>query len=133
MKFPNLTDTQYLIYYLKRSKKSVEDYENFANSIVHILEEDDIAFIDKVYQVQHINIRPYLFTVSNSTPDSFKSFMTYVHHYLQKAEYSQNDIKSISLHIDNSQACTVKILLDLLKSSTLMLVSLLFLMQYYFL
>jgi hypothetical protein len=133
MKLTNLTDTQYLIYYLKRSKKTVEDYENFINSVFHILEDDDIAFIDKVYQTQHINIRPYLFTVYTNTPDAFKSFMTYVHHYLQKAEYSQTDIESLNLRFDKNQACTLKILLDLLKSSNLMLVSLLFLMQYYFL
>jgi hypothetical protein len=134
MKVSNLTDTQYLMYNLKRTKKTIDDYDAFSSDLSLILTADEIEYIDKVYQTQYINIRPYLFTVHTTTSHAFKSFLVYVHHYLKKAEYNIEDINALNVFNKSSiYSYNVQILLNLLKYSNLMMVSVLFLMQYYFL
>jgi len=135
MKVSNLTDTQYLLYHLKRTKKTIDDYDAFISNLNLILTSDDIEYVDKLHQTQYVNISPYLFTVHTSTSHAFKSFLVYVHHYLKKSEYNPKDINALNVLGKStvSSCCNVQILLELLKYSNLMMVSILFLMQSYFL
>lgn len=136
MKLSNLTDTQYLLYYLRRTKSSIDDYETFINNLSHMIDANDMAFIDKVHQLHYINVTPYLYTIHRNTSHAFKSFLVYVHHYLKKSEYNSNDIDAINVFIESNHiitCCNVQTFLNLLKHSNLMMVSILFLMQYYFL
>jgi hypothetical protein len=136
MKLSNLTDTQYLTYYLKRAKKSIDHYEAFVAGMLDAYNETDLEFADKVYQTYFIDIRPYLYTINNITTHEYATFLTYVHHYLRKGDYNEKEIKMISQvkgDIDTITNINVHGLVNLLKCSNLMLVSVLFLMQYYFL
>jgi hypothetical protein len=133
MKLSNLTDTQYLIYYFRRTKGSIDDYEAFINNLSHIIDADDMAFIDKVHQLHYINITPYLYTIHTNTSRAFKSFLVYVYHYLKKSEYNSKDVDAVYESNQIITCCNVQTFLNLLKYSNLMMVSILFLMQYYFL
>lgn len=136
MKLSNLTDTQYLTYYLKRTKQSIDDYETFVTGLSFTCTEPDLEFVDKVYQTYYIDIRPYLYTVNNINQHEYMAFLTYLHHYLRKAEYSEKEIEIVALvkgEIYTLTSMNVHSFIMLLKCSNLMMVTVLFLMQYYFL
>jgi hypothetical protein len=132
MKLSNLTDSQYLTYYLKRAQKTIDDYETFAVG----LSVECIEYAEKVYQTYYIDICPYLYTINNISPHAYSAFLTYLHHYLMKADYNDREIAlliQVKSEIHKPTNVNLHGLVMLLKCSNLMLVSVLFLMQYYFL
>lgn len=136
MKLSNLTDTQYLTYYNKRVKKSIDDYEIFISNLSFTLNEIELEFMNKVFQTYYIDIRPYLYTINNITTREYVAFLNYLHHYLWKVEYNDKEMTilyKVKDEIDISKITNIKGFMMLLKCSNLMMVTVLFLMQYYFL
>lgn len=126
MKVTHLHDSQYLAYFLRRNKLHIDDYETFLDNIKNTLNEKDTIYINKVHQNMHIDLRPYLFTMNFIPLKMLTSFLMFSNHYFKKSGYD-----NIVFH--HTQHDNVLFFLQTVQHSNLMLLSMLHIMQYYFL
>lgn len=125
-----MRDTQYLMYYLKKNKQNLEDYEDFCSKEQSSSEHTD--FINEVWETMCINLLPYIFTIANISDKEFRSLLIY---YIQHAVSAELDVSVISEHIKHEMRLekdNIETFITFCKSNKVILVSFLSIMQYYF-
>lgn len=126
-----IKDTQYLMYYLKKHKKEVQEYKDFCSLEQFSQDTDD--YIETVLNDYAIDLWPYLYTVHMITSTEFNSFLIY---YVRHASSSDIDVDTVSDYFANKKNITtltnIAKLLSITKKDPLILISLLSVMQYYF-
>ena len=127
-----LTDTQYLMYLIKKRRISLEEYEEFCNGNVIF---PYIEKINDVWDNNSIDIQPYLFTVDELSRKEFLNFLMFLKHYIDDAEIKSNKIENIITNYKNNEntSSNVDNIVELISENNELLVSLLYIMQYYFL
>lgn len=130
-----LTDTQYLMYLIKKKRITLEDYEEFCNGNVVF---PYIEKINDVWDNNSIDIQPYLFTVDELSRKEFVTFLMFFKRYIDDAEITSNKIEDIMSNYkqvknDENTSSNVDNIVELLSENNELLVSLLYIMQYYFL
>lgn len=130
-----LTDTQYLVYLIKKKRITLEDYEEFCNGNVVF---PYIEKINDVWDKNSIDIQPYLFTVDELSRKEFITFLMFFKRYIDDAEITSNKIAEIMINykqVKNNEntSSNVDNIVELIGENNELLVSILYIMQYYFL
>lgn len=115
--FHHLTDTQYLLHFVRLHRVSLEKYKSFCQFV------SNSDFADNVTRIQHenaINIIPYLFTSIVVDTQTFLRFLMYCSRYLDLPNFHTV-----------SDPCLY--LMDLLNGNVADMIIIILLMQYYFL
>lgn len=120
-------DAQYLLYYLKKHKKNMQEYKTFCSAIE--LSKENEEYIKNVLNTCSIDLYPYLYTVHMITITEFNSFLIYYIQHASSVDINVNKASDVLTHSDKSN---VEKLLSIIMSDTLVLISLLSLMQYFF-
>lgn len=125
-----MRDTQYLMYYLKKTKEDIEVYNDFCSTNKSVLDKKD--FINKTWKDYSIDLYPYLYTINNITFTEFKSFLIY---FIQHALAVDINVSKISaLFYENNKICgnNLDLFYSIVMGDKMILISLLSVMQYYF-
>lgn len=122
-----IKDAQYLMYYLRKHKKNVQEYKTFC-SVLQLSNEYD-EYIMEVLNNCAIDLYPYLYTVQTITTTEFNSFLIY---YIQHASSVDINVNKASDILTKSEMSNVDKLFNIIMSDTLVLISLLSAMQYFF-
>ena len=126
-----MKDTQYLMYYLKKHKKEVQEYKDFCSlePFAHDIEEH----VESILNEYSIDLWPYLYTVQMITSTEFNGFLIY---YIRHASSSDINVDYVSDYFkdnkDNNALTNIAKFLSITKNDPLTLISLLSVMQYYF-
>lgn len=134
MKNSHLTDTQYITYFLRRHKLKYEIYDTFVSEISNLIEDDDIIFINKIHQTLCVDLKPYIFTMLTISEESMSYFIRFMNHYLKHASCDLYDTCQIlSTTNTSSKYNNLVVFFYMAKQSTLTMMSVLYIMQYFFL
>lgn len=120
-------DAQYLMYYLRKHKKNIQEYNNFCTVLK--LSRENEEYISQVLNTCSIDLYPYLFTLQMITTTEFNSFLVY---YIQHASYADINVDKALDIFSNTEMSNMDKLFSIIMSDTLLLISLLSVMQYYF-
>jgi hypothetical protein len=126
-----IKDAQYLMYYLRKHKTNIQEYKHFCSGLQLSHEQEE--YISHVLNTCSIDLYPYLYTAHIITTTEFNSFLIY---YIQHASYVDINVDKVldifTCHKDNSDISNIDKLLGIIMNDTLLLISLLSVMQYYF-
>jgi hypothetical protein len=111
---PHLTDTQYLVYFIKLHNISIEQYHEYNQKLSPTTEQ----VVSNILREHSINILPYLFSSKVVDHEVFNKFLLYCSRY----------IKLPSQNCENDTY-----LLNVFDGDVGGMVTMLLLMQYYFL
>lgn len=117
----HLTDSQYLLYFLKLHNVSIEQYHEYCRKFQAHMSIDVETMISYTLQEHSINLMPYLFTCFIVEPSSFDKFIVYCSRYINMPRVQSHDTQrdEYIYHVFKSDISTMVIVLHL--------------MQYYFL
>lgn len=118
----HLTDTQYLLHFLKLNNIRIEQYHEYCQHLCTRCESNEELQLSNILQEHSINILPYLFTSHIIQPNVFNRFLVYCSRYTDVLNYEVHDAEPKDMHM-----------FRLLTSDLGNMVVLLLLMQYYFL
>jgi hypothetical protein len=129
-------DNQYILYYLKRNKLCLQEYEDFCSTSINS-EHDE--YINTVWEDMSIDLLPYLYTINNILNVEFNSLLIYVIQYASSVdidimkirEYIINN-KKFSNNINNFNNDNINVFIDMIKHDKVLMVILISVMQYYF-
>ncbi len=124
-------DTQYLMYFLKKNKNSIDDYKYFCSS--EEFSDNIITYIQKVSNDYSIDLYPYLYTIKTITKTEFNGFFIYYIQHASSVDIKVDKVLEI-LKQNKNTSCnnTLDVFLSILKIDSLILISILSVMQYYF-
>jgi hypothetical protein len=112
--FSHLTDTQYLMQFLRIHNISVKVYHDYCLSMLDVHQ----CVVSEILHEHSINVIPYLFTSSIVDTNSFDRFLMYCSRYIQlPIKEVKNDVY----------------MLNILQKDIETMIIILLLMQYYFL
>lgn len=121
----SLTDGQYLLYFLKKTKTVFDDYTIFCTG--H--QANELAdFIESMWENKSIDILPYLYTVADISSLEFDKFLRFVKYYFEHAEIPSSTLVTYM----NDNKCNCNRLASILQEDDISMVALLCIMQYYF-
>lgn len=114
LSIPHLTDTQYLVYFMKLRNISIERYHEYNQKLTHTTQQ----VVSNILCEHSINLLPYLFSSTVIDHEVFSKFLLYCSRYIELPPHNcDNDIY----------------LLNVFDNDVGVMVSMLLLMQYYFL
>lgn len=127
---PFFCDLQYLQYFLKKNKLSVDDYNLFHESCLSQSIKD---FTNDLENNSCINIRPYLYTISKQSLNEYFKFLTFYKCYLRKSDLmTDHEYNNIIHNIDEDPQNNLDTLVKLIRTNKVLMLTLLYTMQYYF-
>ncbi len=111
---PHLTDTQYLVYFMKLHNVSIEQYHEYNNKLY----SPETEVVSNILHEHSVNVLPYLFSSKLVGHKVFDKFLLYCSRYIElPPKDGENDVYLLQV-FDNDVGAMVIILL---------------LMQYFFL
>lgn len=124
-----IKDTQYLLYYLKKNKGDIQDYTDFCAS--GYFTNDIIEHVKTVSNSYSIDLQPYLYTIKTITDTEFNSFFIY---YIQHASSADIKVDKVLELINKNKVKqnNLDAFLSVVMIDKLTLISILSVMQYYF-
>lgn len=125
-----MKDTQYLMYYLKKTKENIGVYDEFCSNEKLLLDNED--FIRKVWKEYSIDLCPYLFTINNITDTEFKSFLIYFIQHASAVDINVSQVKKAFYHDRTVSDNNLNTFYRIIMGDKMLLISLLSVMQYYF-
>lgn len=125
-----MRDNQYLMYYLKKTKEDIEIYNDFCSNEKSLLNKE--AFISKTWKDYSIDLYPYLYTIHNSTSTEFKSFLIYFIQHATAIDINVSKVRKIFHEDTTNTENNLEIFYRIIMEDKMMLISLLSVMQYYF-
>jgi hypothetical protein len=133
MKNSHLTDTQYITYFLRKHKLKQEEYDAFVSEIPNLIEDEDVIFINKTHQTLYVDLRPYMFTMFTISEKTMSYFVRFLNLYLKHASCDLCNTSHILTTIAPTKYNNLAVFFYMIKQSTLVLISVLYVMQYFFL
>jgi hypothetical protein len=122
-----MRDSQYLVYYLKKNKEDIEAYNYFCSNEKLILDKEE--FIDKIWKDYSIDLYPYLYTVNDITTTEFKGFLIYFIQHALIVDINVSKVRQVFCeNFDNN----LDMFYSIIMGDKMILISLLSVMQYYF-
>jgi hypothetical protein len=117
----HLTDSQYLLYFLKLHNVSIEQYQEYCIKFQAHMSLDVETMLSNTLLEHSINLMPYLFTCIIVEPSSFNRFLVYCSRYIElpRVQHQDTHRDDYMYHVLTSDVSTMVIVLHL--------------MQYYFL
>ena len=110
----HLTDTQYLVQFLKLHNISVKTYHDYCRDII----ESHQCIVSDILLEHSINVMPYLFTSSAVERNVFDRFLMYCARYVE---------------LPKKEGANEIYMLNIFQKDVETIVSIILLMQYYFL
>lgn len=126
-----MSDTLYLQNLFRRCKYSLDEYSVFCSKIYDT--DDKLGeYVDTVWEAMAIDLLPYLFTIDYLTPQEFKCFIIF---YSQYAKHADMDTAVVNEYLKNKVVCNniIDAFVNIIQTDVTCLVSVLILMQYFFL
>lgn len=125
-----MSDTLYLQNLFRKTKYSLDEYSVFCSKIYDTNEKLG-EYVDNVWETMAIDLLPYLFTMDYLTPQEFKCFMIF---YSQYAKYADMDIAVVNDYLKNKADLNIlDVFVNIIQTDITCLVSILIMMQYFFL
>lgn len=125
-----MSDTLYLQNLFRKTKYSLDEYSVFCSKIYDTNEKLG-EYVDNVWETMAIDLLPYLFTMDYLTPQEFKCFMIF---YSQYAKYADMDIVVVNDYLKNKADLNIlDVFVNIIQTDITCLVSILIMMQYFFL
>ena len=126
-----IKDTQYLIYFLKKNKETIQDYKDFCSNEEMFAEIRDN--IQNISNEHSIDLYPYLYTINTITKTEFNSFFIYFIQHALSVDINVDKVLEILKEYKNTlDKNNLEVFLRIIKIDKLVLVSILSVMQYYF-
>jgi len=125
-----IKDFQYLMYYLKKIKEDIEAYNDFCSNNKLLLDKEE--YIQKIWKDNAINLYPYLYTINNITTTEFNGFLIYFIQHALAVDINICEVKKIFYEETNTFDNNLDIFYKIIMGDKLILISLLSVMQYYF-
>lgn len=125
----HLTDTHYLQGFFRKSKGSIDDYDGFCSKL-YDTSPSVSEYIDTTWEKMAIDLLPYLYTISKTNKQEFKSFLIF---YCQYAKHAGIDTILIEKYLCNPSSDHFDVFLNIIQTDKTSLVGILIVMQYYFL
>lgn len=125
-----MRDTQYLMYYLKKTKEDIEIYNDFCSNNKSVLTKED--FINQIWKDYSIDLYPYLYTINNITFTELKSFLIYFIQHALAVDINVSKIIKIFYEGDEIYNNNLDLIYSIIIGDKMILISLLSVMQYYF-
>lgn len=117
----HLTDSQYLLYFLKLHNIDIESYHEYCQNIYNNVNDETETTISTLLKEYSVNILPYLFTCHVCETKTFARFLIYCSRYielpLRQCNVNHNDMQMLYILSSNLDTMVIVLLL----------------MQYYFL
>lgn len=126
----HMSDTLYLQNLFRRTKYSLDEYSVFCSKVYDT--DDKLGeYVDSIWETMAIDLLPYLFTIDCLTPQEFKSFIIF---YSQYAKYADMDIAIVDDYLRNNASFNIlDVFVNIVQTDVTCLVSVLIMMQYFFL
>jgi hypothetical protein len=125
-----MRDTQYLMYYLKKTKEDIALYNDFCSNEKLILDKEE--FIDGVWKDYAIDLYPYLYTINNITSNEFKGFLIYFIQHALAVDINVSKVRQIFYEDNNNIDNNLDMFYSIIMGDKVILISILSVMQYYF-
>lgn len=125
-----MRDTQYLMYYLKKTKEDIEVYNDFCSNNKSVLDKEE--FINKVWKDYSIDLYPYLYTINSITLIEFKSFLIYFIQHALAVDINVSKTSAIFYEDNKIYDNNLDLFYSIVMGDKMILISLLSVMQYYF-
>lgn len=123
-----IKDTQYLMYYLKKTKEEIEVYNDFCSNEKLVLDKEE--YVEKIWKDYAIDLYPYLYTINNITATEFKGFLIYFMQHASAVDINVSKIRKI--FYEDKYNNNLDMFYSIIEGDKMMLISLLSVMQYYF-
>lgn len=125
-----MTDTQYLMYFLKKTKEDTEFYNEFCSTEKSVLDKEE--FIERIWNNYSIDLYPYLYTINSISATEFKSFLIYFMQHALAVDINVSKVAKILNDESNKLSSNLDIFYNIIMGEKIILVSILSVMQYYF-
>ena len=118
------------MYYLKKIKEDIEVYNDFCSNDRLVLDKEE--YIQKIWNDYAINLYPYLYTINNITTTEFNGFLIYFIQHASAVDINVSKVTKILHEEKNTFDNNLEMLYKIIMGDKLILISLLSVMQYYF-
>lgn len=125
-----MKDTQYLMYYLKKMKVEIEVYNDFCSNEKFVLDKEE--YINKIWKDYAIDLYPYLYTINNITTTEFNGFLIYFIQHALAVDINVSKVRKIFYEGKTKFNTNLDMFYSIIEGDKMMLISLLSVMQYYF-
>ena len=125
-----MRDSQYLMYYLKTTKEDIEVYNDFCSTEKSVLDKEE--FVNDIWEKYSIDLYPYLYTINSITLTELKGFLIYFIQHANAVDINVCKVKRIFYEDNNKFKNNSDIFYSIVMGDKMLLISLLSVMQYYF-
>lgn len=125
-----MRDSQYLMYYLKKTREDIEVYNDFCVTEKSVLDKEE--FVNDIWEKYSIDLYPYLYTINSITLTELKSFLIYFIQHANAVDINVCKVKRSFYEDNNKFKNNSDIFYSIVMGDKMLLISLLSVMQYYF-